>query len=138
MGFPFEFIVRGPPRSAKTRNRPALRQWKNAVADAALLRFPADAALVTEKLRMVVSYYHDGADAGLDLDNMLKPIRDALNGVVYEDDSQIVVSAFGATPIDGRYRVKGISTVLAEGFRDGLEFLHVVIEPAPDDGELLK
>jgi Holliday junction resolvase RusA-like endonuclease len=136
--FPFEFTVRGPPRSAQTRNRPALRQWKNAVVDAAQLRFPAGATPLTGKLRMVVVYYHDGPDAPLDVDNMIKPIRDALSEVVYVDDSQVVLSVLQATPIDGKYKVKGIPAVLADAFRVGLEFLHVVIEPAPGDGELLR
>ncbi len=36
---------------------------------------------------MVVWYFF--RRGGLDVDNMLKPILDALNGVVYEDDGDV-------------------------------------------------
>ena len=135
---PFEFIVQGPPRSAQTHSPAALRKWKNNVIDAATHCIPAGAVVVTERIRLRVAYYHDGLAAGLDLDNMAKPIQDALNGVVYEDDSQIVDSTLRATSIDGPYKIRGMSMVLAEGFHQGKEFLHVVIEPAPNHEEFLK
>ncbi len=135
---PFEFIVQGPPRSAQTHSREALRKWKNNVVDAAAQSIPAGAVVVTERIRLCVAYYHDGLAAGLDLDNMVKPIQDALNGVVYEDDSQIVDTALRATCIDGPFKVRGMSMVLAEGFNQGREFLHVVIVPAPNHEEFLK
>lgn len=135
---PFEFIIQGPPFSAQTHNRRALRAWKNSVQKAAQSRLPPNPKLLAGKLWMKVAFYHDGPEAKLDRDNMLKPIQDALNGVVYEDDSQLIDTAIRATSIDGAFKVRGMSVTLAEGFCLGNEFLHVIIDHVPDHQELLR
>lgn len=68
---------------------------------------------------------------------MLKPIQDALIGLIYEDDRQITDIAVRKTDINGSFYVRGISPILAEGFSHGLEFLYVRIEVAPSHEELL-
>jgi crossover junction endodeoxyribonuclease RusA len=73
----------------------------------------------------------------MDNDNMLKPIQDALNRLIYEDDRQITDTAVRKTDINGSFRVRGMSSVLAEGFCRGNEFLHIKVEHAPVHEELL-
>jgi hypothetical protein len=41
--------------------------------------------LLTDKLQIQITCFHDSATP-LDADNMLKPIQDALIGIVYDDD----------------------------------------------------
>jgi hypothetical protein len=72
----------------------------------------------------------------MDNDNMLKPIQDALNKLVYEDDQQITDTYVRKTDINGSFRVRGMSAVLAEGFCRGNEFLHIKVEQAPIHEEL--
>jgi crossover junction endodeoxyribonuclease RusA len=74
--------------------------------------------------------------APLDVDNMIKPIQDSLVGLVYADDGQVTDAVGKKRKLDGSFRVKGMSTVLAEGFCRGVEFLHICVDNAPDHQEL--
>jgi hypothetical protein len=73
----------------------------------------------------------------MDNDNMVKPVQDALNGLVYVDDRQITDTRVRKTNLNGSFRVKGMTLVLAEAFARGTEFLHIKVESAPDHRELL-
>ena len=44
---------------------------------------------LTGKLKCTIYNFHEGENASLDDDNMVKPIRDAMNKLIYVDDSQI-------------------------------------------------
>src|SRR5689334_15459077 len=128
---PFEFIVEGPPVSHQTRNAERLRAWRSTVRAAAAQRWPAGMSPVTVRLRFTVTYYHDGVSVRIDNDNLVKPIQDALNGLVYEDDRQITDTYVRKTDLNGSFRVRGMSPVLAEGFCRDNEFLYVRVELAP-------
>ena len=132
---PFEFIVIGVPVSHQTKNRARLQTWRTQVRNAAQALWPPEASPVTVQVRMRIVYYYDGAP--LDIDNMLKPIQDALNGLVYEDDRQVSDLVVGKRSLNGSYRVRGMSLALARGFVNGTDFIHVLIEEAPDHQELL-
>jgi crossover junction endodeoxyribonuclease RusA len=134
---PFEFTVDGPPISHQTRNAARLRMWQHTVRAAAARRWPAGTPPSTERLRLTVTYYHDGVSVRIDNDNMVKPIQDALIGLVYEDDHQITDTYVRKTDLNGSFRVRGMSPVLAEGFCRGSEFLYVRVELAPDHEELI-
>lgn len=73
----------------------------------------------------------------MDNDNMVKPIQDALNGLVYVDDRLITDTQVRKTDLNGDFKVKGMSRVLADGFCSGNEFIYVKIENAPDHRELI-
>jgi crossover junction endodeoxyribonuclease RusA len=134
---PFEFIVEGPPVSHQTHNRARLQEWKDTVMAAARNGWPAGDIPVDERIRIVVTYYHDGPAVRMDNDNLLKPIQDALNDLTYVDDRLISDTAVRKTDLNGEFRVRGMSPTLAQGFIAGREFLHVRIEPAPHHGDLL-
>jgi hypothetical protein len=89
------------------------------------------AAPVEVALRIAVSYYHRGLAVRIDNDNMVKPIQDALIGLVYHDDRLITDMTVRKTSIDGLFRVRGYSRVLLEALSQGDEFLHVIIDEAP-------
>jgi len=134
---PFEFTVDGPPISHQTRNAQRLHLWKQAVRAAAASRWPIGTPPLRARLKLIVIYYHDGVSVRLDNDNLLKPIQDALNGLIYEDDRQITDTVVRKTDINGSFRVRGMSLVLAEGFSRGNEFLYVRVELAPGHEELI-
>ena len=134
---PFEFTVDGPPVSHQTRHAQRLHAWKQAVRDAAALRWPTGTRPIRSRLKLTVTYYHDGVSVRLDNDNLVKPIQDALNGLIYEDDRQITDTVVRKTDLNGSFRVRGMSLVLAEGFCRGNEFLYVRIEAAPGHEELI-
>jgi Holliday junction resolvase RusA-like endonuclease len=134
---PFEFIVDGPPVSHQTRHAARLHAWQHIVRTAAAQRWPAHTPPVQAWLRFMVTYYHDGISVRIDNDNLVKPIQDALNGLVYEDDHQITDIYVRKTDLNGSFRVRGMSPVLAEGFCRGNEFLYIRVEMAPDHEELI-
>lgn len=133
---PFEFTVPGPPLSHQAKNKARLAQWRQAVRSAAALAWPSGDPPLAVPLKITVVYYHEGPSIRLDGDNMLKPIQDAMNGSIYVDDRLIVVASTTKTPVDGSYRVRWMSQVLADAWVRGEEFVYVKIEAAPTE-ELL-
>jgi crossover junction endodeoxyribonuclease RusA len=134
---PFEFTIPGPPVSQQTKNRANLQAWKAMVHAQATARWPPADAPHLEAVKISVTYFHDGPAVRLDDDNLLKPIQDALNNLVYVDDRQITDCNVRKTDLNGRFVARGISPILAEAFSNGQEFLHVRIEARPDHGEFL-
>ena len=67
---------------------------------------------------------------------MIKPIQDALCGLVYEDDNQLTDTHGHLRDLDNVYRVRRMSPALAAGFVSGGPFVHVKIELPPDLVEL--
>jgi hypothetical protein len=125
-----EFTVPGPPVSHQTKDKATLKGWKKTVRDEAPKRWAA--APLTNKLKMSVINFHEGDVASLDDDNMIKPIRDAMNKLVYEDDRQITYSEIIQLGIDAPVQIRRASRVLLDAYAAGAEFVYVRIEDAPD------
>jgi len=132
---PFEFVIPGIPVSQQTRRRARLNRYKQEVRAHATKRLPNGCNPVSIPVKITVVYYYENVP--LDTDNFIKPVQDALIGVVYADDSQVWDIGLRKTNLAGSFRVKGMSAVLAEGFCSGKEFLYVRVEAAPDHGNLL-
>jgi Holliday junction resolvase RusA-like endonuclease len=134
---PFEFTVPGPPVSHQSRNKAKLEVWRRFVRAAAASRWGTRSPL-PGPLKVTVSYYHEGLAVRIDNDNLVKPIQDALIGLVYEDDRLVTDTVIRKTSIDGLFRVRGYSLLLLEALAKGDEFLHIVIDEAPSHENLLK
>ena len=134
---PFEFIVVGVPVSYQAVNRLRLADWRRLVRAAAMRRWPTPQLPLMQRLKITVVYYYEGDVTRLDNDNLLKPIQDALNGLVYVDNRLLTDTVVRKTSIDGRFLVRGLSSVHAEGFTRGAAFIYVRIDEAPDHAELL-
>ncbi len=135
---PFEFIVQGSPVSHQSNNRVLLRAWRAKVGVAAQIHWPAVQQPLDSPLKITVVYYFGDRSRRMDNDNLLKPIQDALIGLIYRDDSQIIDSAVRRTSINGAFFVRGMPLVLLEGFANGEEFVYVKLDAAPDHRELLR
>jgi Holliday junction resolvase RusA-like endonuclease len=137
---PIEFIVVGRPISHQTKDRKRLKAWKEQVRQAAQARWSFFPSPSGESLKVIITHYYDaplGDEAAVpDSDNIVKPVRDALNGVVYVDDYQITDFISRRRNLNASFRIRGMSPELAEGFCLGKEFLHIRVEPAPDPREL--
>jgi Holliday junction resolvase RusA-like endonuclease len=131
---PIEFRVTGTPISHQSRNRPLLAEWRDAVSQAARAAVPDSAAPVVTNVELHVVYYYEEGPARPDEDNLLKPIQDALQGIVYRNDDQVMDGTCRKRDIDGKFNVRNVGMVIAEGFVDGREFVHVVVRDAPDPG----
>lgn len=124
----------GVPISAQTSNKARKQAWMSAVTAAAhdvWLEQPLDFELAVD-----VTYFEPGGWK-LDLDNMVKPILDAITGVIWIDDKQLVDIHPARRDLDGYYRIKGMSPIVAQGFVAGEPFIHVKVMMPPDQGAFL-
>jgi crossover junction endodeoxyribonuclease RusA len=81
----FEFVVPGRPASVQTSDRDRYQAWKRLVRSHAESRYPQPPAGL--RLRLTVVFL---CGPGLiDVDNLIKPIQDALAGWAYRNDEQV-------------------------------------------------
>ncbi|HAN45722.1 MAG TPA: RusA family crossover junction endodeoxyribonuclease [Cyanobacteria bacterium UBA8156] len=128
---PFEFTVVGKPISHQTKDKSRWQAWKEtgrSRAQTVWLGSPAGT-----NLRVTITHFFEapaGDESGVpdsdNSDNIIKPVRDALNGIVYVDDYQISDFVSRRRNLNGTYRVRGLSAALAEGFQRDQEFLHIL------------
>lgn len=128
--FEFEFTVDGPPVSQQTRRRATLDAWKATVRKEAEHYWPLGQPPATGPVMLKVTYFYDSVE--LDADNIVKPIQDALKGLAYIDDRQVTDILVRKRDLSGNFKVENLTSVLAEGFTRGNEFLYIVITNAPD------
>jgi hypothetical protein len=125
-----EFIVPGPPVSYQTSDKKNLKAWQAAVRAEATKVWTGPPA--KGKLRFLLINFHEGDKPPLDDDNMVKPVRAALNTLVYEDDRQIRYSETIQISIDAPIKIRRASKILLDAFWRGDEFLYVRVEEAPE------
>lgn len=136
---PFEFILPGRPVSFQTKDKSKLQAWTAVVQKVASRQWDGDRPC-DNYVRLKLTYYFDAPsgkeDSVPDSDNIIKPIRAALTGVVFEHDYLASDVVSRRKNLNGSFRVRGMSPTLAEGFIQGVEFVHVRIEVAPDPADL--
>jgi crossover junction endodeoxyribonuclease RusA len=130
----FEFVVDGPPVSQQTRRRDRYHDWKRRVREAAERYWPSGQPPFDGDLRLTIYYFFEGA--ATDVDNVPKPIHDALVGLVFQDDVQITESVIRRRNLAGEFAVTSMTTVLADGLDSGREFIYVAVSRPPASGEL--
>ena len=130
---PWDFVVLGVPKSVQARSA-SVQRWKERVRTAAVAGWPVGEPPLDHKVQIHITYYHDSAP--LDVDNMLKPIQDALVGLVYVDDNQLTDTHGHLRDINERYRVRGMTPAQARGFTSGDPFVHIRVELPSPVGEL--
>jgi Holliday junction resolvase RusA-like endonuclease len=131
---PFEFTIAGPPVSAQTKSRTRLQQWKQDVRAAAQAHVPVGAKPTDAEVRVAITYYYEGDTP--DVDNIIKPIQDALVGVVFAGDDQVHQTKSWKRALNGSYQIKGASAVLLQAFAAGSQFLHIRVDACPHVGVL--
>src|SRR5207245_1622300 len=126
---PFEFVIPQRPVSQQARRQERLRDWKEFVAEHARLAINEPRALATEPIALKLLYLYD--EAALDVDNILKPIQDALIGVLFEDDSVITDVEIRRRWRRTTFTVNAVSPILAAGLELDREFVYVALSDAP-------
>lgn len=126
----FEFIVDGPPVSQQTRRRERLKTWKTAVRQEAEKYWSAEQKTAIGPVMLKITYFYDAV--GMDVDNIIKPIQDAMIGLAYVDDDQVTDVLVRKRDLSGNFKIENMTPILAEGFARGNEFLHIVIVDVPD------
>ena len=80
------------------------------------------------EVMVVITYYFKGES--LDVDNMPKPILDALNGLVYADDCQITDLVCRKRDRNRDLQFENPSSVLVETLGRSEQFLHITVANA--------
>ncbi|MHC5598625.1 RusA family crossover junction endodeoxyribonuclease [Nostoc sp.] len=128
----FEFIVDGPPVSQQNRDRGKGNRreaWQNTVKQEAKKYWSSEQKIATGWVMLQITYFYDSDQ--MDVDNIVKPIQDAMKGIAYVDDKQVsdlLVRKRNLLDL----RKKDTTSILAEGFARGKEFLHIVVIDAPN------
>ena len=95
--FPVEFVVHGTPISVQAKRPEARDEWKKRIRDASKAVIPEYHFASDDRMSVTLFYLPEVAMQG-DIDNIVKPILDALGQHIYIDDVQverIVVQKFG-------------------------------------------
>ena len=122
------FIVPGVPRSPTSRSR---ETWKAHVRGAAIQEWGTQPPIASDVSVVLVHFFKEGI---LDVDNMIKPILDALTGIIFVDDRQVIqVVARRTELVTGRQIVNASPDVVAAIERDA-DFVYVRVASAPDPG----
>lgn len=127
---PFEFVIDGPPVSQQARRRERIREWRDQVRAIAEKQWPSEELPVTEPVMLTITYFYD--KVAMDVDNIPKPISDAMKGLVYLDDEQMTDILCRKRNLSSVLRVDNPSEILAEGFSRGNEFLYIIVDTAPN------
>ena len=77
----------------------------------------------------ITCYYHNHQ---FDLDNILKPILDAMNKLVYDDDGQITDLHCHKRELSLVLNVPNPSAVLSSVHARAMPFVHIIVDYAPD------
>ena len=93
---PLEFVVRGTAISLQASSRSRIA-WKDQIRAASTGVVPPGSWSLTDRLAVTIFYFPEDQMLG-DIDNIVKPILDAMSRSLYVDDSQVdrvVVQRFG-------------------------------------------
>lgn len=124
----FEIRVHATPVSSQTHRRSRLNGWKSLISANARenwTRRPLEGPV-----RMRVTHYDEMVR--IDRDNLIKPIQDALQGVVFLNDKQVMDTEGRFRNINEPVRIRFISPVLAMAFSDGRPSVHIELWDDPD------
>ena len=126
---PCKFIVAGIPRSSQAgRSR---RLWMAKVREAAVAAWSDDTPLDQPVSVVVVYFFKQG---GVDVDNMVKPILDALKGVILSDDRQVSQVLARNTELVADSSITGADPDLARAIDGRTDFVYVRVDHPPDHG----
>lgn len=121
----FEFVVEGPAVSlrASNKSRSRYRKWVLKVRSAAERSWRAGEKPTSDTVEVAISNYYTAAPP--DVDNVVKPILDALKGLVYNDDGQVQTVTSRKIELQEGLRFSDPGSSLAAALQVYTELLHV-------------
>ncbi len=133
VSLPFEFIVDGSPVSQQAKKASRRRAWQARVSQAASAPWSSHGAVAGD-VAVAINYFcsdpwADRRDS-LDVDNVPKPILDALRGIVYIDDKQVIDVECHRRNLHDDLRWDGATAVLYPHMSRTDPFLHILVAAA--------
>lgn len=131
----FDFVVVGVPRTPQTKSPKSRRDWRRKVRDAATAEWPRGLAPFDGELSAMIVYFFPG-QTGLDVDGIIKPILDALKGLVYEDDHAIFEVVCRKISLSELTRLTNAPLKLVQSLQTDADQVFVRICEGPNHEEL--
>lgn len=130
---PFEFVVFDTPRSQGSSNAQRGGAWQTQVANAAAARWGTQPPVVNTLAVSITFLYDPLQPAGQrpDIDNIAKPILDALEGLVYHDDAIISDVLCRKRSLDADPEIRNVSALLLNALDGTDDSVHVIVDDAP-------
>lgn len=129
MSLPIELTVCGIPVSQQTRYKERREEWKQEVRDAAQRAWGEEPS-AAGPFMVTITCVHDGKP--FDVDNVPKPILDALKQVIFSDDSLVTDLLCRKREMSGDLRLETPLPALSEALVRGRPFVHILVDLAPD------
>lgn len=129
MMLPCKIVVEGTPATVQSKSHNK-NQWKDKVTTEGkrIVSLKDNPPPVDDDIDMSIFYYFNG-NIDRDTDNIIKPIQDALNNIVYVDDNQIKKINAESRSIYSNFDLKDVSAYLMKSFRKRKDFVSInVIE----------
>lgn len=123
-----EFVVSGTPASQQARNRQRVRDWMQDVESAVRLEWESEPPR-GGNVMVTINYFFDGVS--LDVDNVPKPILDALKGLIFADDAQVTDWLCRKRNVKLELDIERPSPLLLTTFDRRDQFLHIQVADAP-------
>ena len=131
----FEFLIGKRPVSLQAKKKSRLQDWKLFVNREA--RKAWTQGLPVEEIPLSITLVYLCDESPGDTDNIVKPIQDALRGVVYSDDSLIADVRCFRRPLAGTFDPARLPRILVDGILSESECVYVRISDSPPLEELL-
>lgn len=130
--FPIEFLVTGTPVSVQTKRTAARDEWKARVRTASAGAIPSPHFAFDGKVSVTLYYLPEEPMQG-DIDNIIKPILDALSLHIYLDDQQVERIVAQKFEPGSEYVFSRPSATLEEAWRGERPVLYVRISDDPSE-----
>ena len=118
----FDFLIPKRPVSLQTRKTTNLQVWKQYVRDEAAKTWIGQ-IFAEQDLQLTLIYLYNSDP--VDTDNIIKPIQDALIGLVYDDDLLIADVDSHRRALSGTFDLTVCPIPLIQGIISALECVYV-------------
>lgn len=122
---PFEFLIPKRPLSHQAKDSAHKQDWKKFV-HARAFRDWTGIPINNIALKFTLVYLCEQDPA--DINNIIKPVQDALIGLVYNDDALIIDVQAHLRMTDELIEVTGLSKILQDAIISGMECVYVKID----------
>jgi crossover junction endodeoxyribonuclease RusA len=122
-----EFLLPRRPISHQSKDAAKRQRWKDFVAAEARKAWGNEPAIAVA-CQLTLVYFC--AELPADIDNIIKPIQDALVGIVYVDDSYVTDVDSHRRPLAGTFNIARLPSLVLPAFAAAQECVYVRISNA--------
>ena len=128
--FPIEFLVQGTPVSLSAKRAKSRNEWKERVKSASSNVLPNPHFASNERIAVTLYYFPHEPMQG-DVDNIVKPVLDALSRHIYLDDRQVERIVVQKFELGNTFDFGNLTARLAEAFKVERPVLYVRVSANP-------